>query len=355
MAPRGKSPAGRGAPRGGAPKTAGKGAPKAAGKGAPRAGGRSAAPAGRSVAPRKAAAPGRAGKPSAFDADRARDGRRTSKPTARASVARNTKLSDRAPREGTKAFVRDRSLGGEQIEGRQAVRELFLAGRKVRELWIATDMEDTEVMADIRELAAAARCPVTEVNRKRLDMAARSEAPQGVLALAAPLEEVELDVLLRRRVGSPPFLLALDGVTDPGNLGALLRTADGAGVTGVILPKHRAVHITPTVAKAAAGAIEHLPMAVVGGLPSAISQARDKGIWVVGLDDDADRTLFDLGDLGAEGVMIVLGAEGAGLSRLVRERCDIVVSIPMAGHLSSLNVAAAGALACYEIARARRT
>jgi 23S rRNA (guanosine2251-2'-O)-methyltransferase len=209
-------------------------------------------------------------------------------------------------------------------------------------------------MADIRELAVAARCPVTEVSRKRLDMAARSEAPQGVLALAAPLEEVELDVLLRRRVGSPPFLLALDGVTDPGNLGALLRTADGAGVTGVILPKHRAVHITPTVAKAAAGAIEHLPMAVVGGLPSAISQARDKGIWVVGLDDEADRTLFDLGDLGAEGVMIVLGAEGAGLSRLVRERCDIVVSIPMAGHLSSLNVSAAGALACFEIARARQ-
>jgi 23S rRNA (guanosine2251-2'-O)-methyltransferase len=225
----------------------------------------------------------------------------------------------------------------------------------VRELWIVTEIDDTEVLADIRELAAAARCPVTEVSRKRLDMAARSEAPQGVLALAAPLEEVEIDVLLRRRVGSPPFLLALDGVTDPGNLGALLRTADGAGVTGVILPKHRAVHITPTVAKAAAGAIEHLPMAVVGGLPTAISQARDKGIWVVGLDDDADRTLFELGDLGAEGVMIVLGAEGAGLSRLVRERCDIVVSIPMAGHLSSLNVSAAGALACYEIARARQS
>jgi 23S rRNA (guanosine2251-2'-O)-methyltransferase len=307
--------------------------------------------------PAKSASPGRAPRATAaFDADRRREGKRTSKPTTRASVARNTKLSNRAPREGTKAFVRDRSLGGDQIEGRQAVRELFLAGRrKVRELWIATELDDSEVVADIRELAAAARCPVTEVSRKRLDMAARSEAPQGVLAIADPLDEVELEVLLRRKVGSPPFLLALDGVTDPGNLGALLRTADGAGVTGVVLPKHRAVHITPTVAKAAAGAIEHLPMAVVGGLPTAITQARDKGIWVVGLDDDADRTLFDIGDLGAEGVMIVLGAEGTGLSRLVRERCDLIVSIPMAGHLSSLNVAAAGALACYEIARARRS
>jgi 23S rRNA (guanosine2251-2'-O)-methyltransferase len=348
MAPRGKPqrPSGARSGRSAAPARGPK--PAAAAPGRPGKG--SGAP-----RPAKASAPGRATKASAFDADRRRDGKRTSNPTTRATVARNTKLSNRAPREGTKAFVRDRSLGGDQIEGRQAVRELFLAGRrKVRELWIATELDDSEVVADIRELAAAARCPVTEVSRKRLDMAARSEAPQGILAIADALEEVEIEALLRRKPGSPPFLLALDGVTDPGNLGALLRTADGAGVTGVVLPKHRAVHITPTVAKAAAGAIEHLPMAVVGGLPTAITQARDKGIWVVGLDDDADRTLFDIGDLGAEGVMIVLGAEGTGLSRLVRERCDLIVSIPMAGHLSSLNVAAAGALACYEIARARR-
>jgi 23S rRNA (guanosine2251-2'-O)-methyltransferase len=348
MAPRGKPQRPSGS-RSGRSATPARG-PKSAAAAPGRPGKGSGAP-----RPAKAAAPGRATKASAFDADRRRDGKRTSNPTTRATVARNTKLSNRAPREGTKAFVRDRSLGGDQIEGRQAVRELFLAGRrKVRELWIATELDDSEVVADIRELAAAARCPVTEVSRKRLDMAARSEAPQGILAIADALEEVELEALLRRKPGSPPFLLALDGVTDPGNLGALLRTADGAGVTGVVLPKHRAVHITPTVAKAAAGAIEHLPMAVVGGLPTAITQARDKGIWVVGLDDDADRTLFDIGDLGAEGVMIVLGAEGTGLSRLVRERCDLIVSIPMAGHLSSLNVAAAGALACYEIARARR-
>jgi 23S rRNA (guanosine2251-2'-O)-methyltransferase len=234
------------------------------------------------------------------------------------------------------------------------VREVFLAGkRKVRELWISTDLDDAGIISDIVDLAAAARVPVTEVNRKRLDMAARSESPQGVLAQVAPLEEIEFDQLLRKRAGQLPFVLALDGVTDPGNLGALLRTAEGAGVTGVVLPKHRAAHVTPTVAKSAAGAIEYLPMSVVSGLPSAIARAREKGVWVIGFDDDADQTLFELGDFSKQPVMLVLGAEGAGLSRLVRERCDLVLSIPMQGRLSSLNVAAAGALACYEIARQR--
>jgi len=241
------------------------------------------------------------------------------------------------------------------VEGRQAVRELLLAGRrKVRELWVATDQEDAGVIADIVDLATDQRVPILEVSRRKLDAQARSEAPQGVLAKAGPLPEVDLDDLARPVKGMPaPFLVAVDGVTDPGNLGALLRSAEGAGVTGVVLPKHRAVHVTPTVAKAAAGAVEHLHMAVVPGLPAALSRAKQLGCWIVGLDDAADRSLFELDDLGREPVVLVLGAEGAGLSRLVRSRCDVVVSIPMRGRLSSLNVAAAAALACYEVARQR--
>jgi 23S rRNA (guanosine2251-2'-O)-methyltransferase len=150
-----------------------------------------------------------------------------------------------------------------------------------------------------------------------------------------------------------PFLVAVDGVTDPGNLGALLRCCDGAGVTGVVLPKHRAVHVTPTVAKSSAGAVEHVPMTLVSGLPTAIQQMRDKGIWVVGLDDSSRDTLFDIGKLATDGICIVLGAEGAGLSRLVKERCDTIVSIPMLGQVSSLNVSAAAALATYEVTRVR--
>jgi len=249
-----------------------------------------------------------------------------------------------------------KGLGGEQVEGRQAVRELLIAGnRRVFEVWVAGDVDsdDSAIIGDIIELARANRVPVEQVAKRRLDQQARSEAPQGVLAKAAPLPEVELDQLLRRRPGKPPFLVAVDGVTDPGNLGALLRCCDGAGVSGVVLPRHRAVHVTPTVAKAAAGAVEHVPMALVGGLPAALARMKDAGIWVVGLDDDADRSLFELGDLAAEGICLVLGAEGAGLSRLVRERCDMIVSIPMRGRLSSLNVSAAAALACYEVTRAR--
>ena len=146
--------------------------------------------------------------------------------------------------------------------------------------------------------------------------------------------------------------MLVDGVTDPGNLGALLRSAECAGVTGVVLPRHRAVHVTPTVTKAAAGAVEYLPMALVGGLPTAIRQLQQAGIWVVGLDAAGDQPLFDL-RLAADPVALVLGAEGEGLSRLVRERCDAVANIPLKGRIDSLNVAAAGALACFEVARGR--
>jgi len=257
-------------------------------------------------------------------------------------------------RDGAPPPKAEKNLGGEQIEGRQAVRELLIAGRrKVRELWIATELEESDVIGDIVDIARSQRVRIEDVNRKRLDMAARSEAPQGVIAWAAPLPETPFEEMIKRRPGRTPFLVALDGVTDPGNLGAIIRSADGAGVSGVVLPRHRAVHITPTAAKAAAGAIEHVPMSLVPGLPNALQRMRDSGIWVVGLDDGGDRNLFELGDLAAEGICLVMGAEGAGLSRLVRERCDVVVHIPMRGRLSSLNVSTAAALAMYEVSRHR--
>ena len=246
-------------------------------------------------------------------------------------------------------------LGGEQVEGRQAVRELLLANRRdTREIWMAQDLDPAPVLEDIRELAAEARVVVKEVGRGKLDAAARTDAPQGIIAFAKPLPEADLDALIARRPGRPaPFLLCSDGITDPGNLGALLRSAECAGVTGVVLPQHRAVHVTPTVAKAAAGAVEHLPMTTVGGMPTAIKTMKDAGIWVVGLDERADKTLWDL-TMDDAPVALVLGAEGPGLSRLVRERCDELVSIPMRGRVASLNVGTAGTLACFEIARARR-
>jgi 23S rRNA (guanosine2251-2'-O)-methyltransferase len=250
-----------------------------------------------------------------------------------------------------------KGLGGRQVEGRQAVRELLMAERrKVHEVWISAELEGDPGVADIVEIAAARRVPLLHVARARLEREARSEAPQGVLAHAAEIPEADLGELLGTRGGresTPPFLVAVDGVTDPGNLGAIIRSCDGAGVSGVLLPRHRSVHVTPTVAKASAGAVEYVPMALVPGLPAALKQLSDHGIWVVGLDDGADRSLYEIGPLATEPICVVLGAEGAGLSRLVRERCDSIVGIPMAGRISSLNVSTAAAIALYEVSRLR--
>ena len=248
---------------------------------------------------------------------------------------------------------KERGLGGTQVEGRQAVRELLLAGeRRTYEIIMSNELDPVDIIADILELADELRVPVTHVSRTKLDAVSHTDAPQGVVARAAELAEIPLEDMFSETEGAPPFLLAVDGVTDPGNLGALMRIAECAGVSGVILPKHRAVHVTPTVTKAAAGAIEYLPMALVGGLPTAIETMKAAGIWTVGLDMAGDTPIHEL-EVAASGVCLVLGAEGKGLSRLVRQRCDLVASIPLHGRLASLNVASAGAVACYEIARLR--
>jgi 23S rRNA (guanosine2251-2'-O)-methyltransferase len=212
------------------------------------------------------------------------------------------------------------------------------------------DLEPADILDDIAELAGDMRIPLRHVSRRHFDVEALTESHQGVLARAAALPEYDLDVLGR---APNAFLLVLDGITDPGNVGAILRTAECAGVTGVVLPRHRAVHVSPTVTKIAAGAIEHLPMAVVAGIPAALQRLQEFGVLTVGLDMGGDRSIFDLPIDDGRPVALVLGAEGKGLSRLVRERVDVVAQIPMAGNLNSLNVAMAGAVACFEVVRQR--
>lgn len=236
------------------------------------------------------------------------------------------------------------------------MRELLLAGRRrAREVVLAVDVDAAPILDDIVDLADEHRVTIRRISRGKFDSLTRTESAQGVFAVAAPLEPATLEDLVEpseARSGTRPFLLLLDGVTDPGNLGAVLRTAECAGVTGVVLPRHRAAHVTPTVTKAAAGAIEHLPMAVVAGLPAAMRTLSDRGVWTVGLDAGGATSLYDIA-VADEPLALVLGAEGPGLSRLVRERCDAVVSIPVDGVLGSLNVSAAAAVACFEIARRR--
>jgi 23S rRNA (guanosine2251-2'-O)-methyltransferase len=238
-------------------------------------------------------------------------------------------------------------IGGEQVEGRRAVRELLVAGtRRVRSVWVARNARAEPLLDEIVDLAGG-RARI--VDPQRLDAAARTDAPQGVVARADPLPEAILDDLL---AAPDCFLAVLDGVTDPRNLGAVARGAETAGCTGLVIARRRSAHVTPAAAKAAAGAIEHLPIALVSGIPSALQRARRAGVWTVGLDEHGEQSVFDL-DLGGQRLAVVFGAEGRGLARLTRERCEVVVRIPVRGHIESLNVAAAAAVALHVLARGR--
>jgi 23S rRNA (guanosine2251-2'-O)-methyltransferase len=268
---------------------------------------------------------------------------------------------DRRPARGSDQGGKGRPprsvLGGEQVEGRRAVLELLAAGRRrVREVVIADGLEPSVELDEISRLASRRGARISVVSHRRVDLLARTSVNQGVIAMATPIRPTDLDDLCQPdRRGTPPFLLVLDGVTDPQNLGALLRTAECAGISGVVLGRHRSAHITPTVTKAAAGAVEHLDISLVPGIPTALSRIESFGLRSIGLDPEGPRSLYDLQQLSGEsiggGVAIVLGDEGKGLSRLTRKRCAELVSIPIRGSIGSLNVAAAGAIACFEISR----
>lgn len=264
-------------------------------------------------------------------------------------------MSRRDPRRAAPAphprSRRVEGLGGDQVEGRRAVLELLEARRReVRRVLVAENQDAAEVLDRIEAVARSRRIPVVSVGRARLDKEARTEGHQGVIARCEPVADEPLESLLD--VGDRAFLLVCDGVTDPRNLGALLRSAEGAGVTGVVLPTHRAARLTPAVTKTAAGAIEHLRFSAVGGVPSALQSLGRAGVTTVGLAPEATRSLYEL-DLAGRPVALVVGGEEHGLSRLARERCEMVVSIPQHGRLASLNASAAGSIACFEVARQR--
>ena len=241
-------------------------------------------------------------------------------------------------------------LGGSVVPGRWAVVELLRTGRRrVRSVSLAR--ERGPVVDEVAALASAAGVPTRRRDPDQLRDEAGVEAAQGVVAHADPLTPVTLGALL---TAPAAFLVALDGVTDPQNLGAVLRSASAAGATGVVLPRRRAALLTPAAMKAAAGAAEHVPIALVGGVAGALEQAARAGVWTIGLDTRADATVYDLG-VADRPLLLALGAESAGLARLVRRRCDVIARVPMPGPTESLNVAAAATVACFEVARQRGT
>ena len=241
-------------------------------------------------------------------------------------------------------------LGASIVPGRRAVIELLRAQRRaVRSVSVARGHEAAAVLDEIEHLAAQAGTPVQLIDPDRLRREAGIDAAQGVVARAEPIVPARLAELL---AAPDAFLVALDGVTDPRNLGAVLRTALAAGATGAVVPRHRSALLSPAAVKAAAGAVEHLPIAPVGGIAAALEQASRAAVWSVGLDADAETVISDIA-VADRPLVLVFGAEGAGLARLARARCDLLARIPMHGPLESLNVAAAAAIACFEVARHR--
>ena len=239
----------------------------------------------------------------------------------------------------------------EQIEGRNAVLEAFRSGKCVDKLFILDGCQDGPVRTIARE-ARKTDTIINYVSKERLDQLSETRAHQGVIAQVAAYEYSTVEEILARaeEKGEPPFLILLDNVEDPHNLGAIIRTANLAGAHGVIIPKRRAVGLTSTVAKTSAGAINYTPVAKVTNIVRTIEELKEKGIWFV-CADMGGETMYDLDLTGPMG--LVIGNEGEGVSRLVREACDFTASIPMKGDIDSLNASvAAGVLAC-EIVRQR--
>jgi 23S rRNA (guanosine2251-2'-O)-methyltransferase len=241
------------------------------------------------------------------------------------------------------------------IEGRRPVVEALRAGRPMDRILLASGA-GRAALGELLDLAQRRGVEVQTVPRSVIDAEARSGAHQGVLAVVAPIQPIELAELLAVPLAGrePPFFLALDGVEDPHNLGALARSAEAAGCHGLIVPRHRSAPLSAVAVKTSAGALEHLPVAEVPNLARAVEQLRDAGVWCIGLDGTAEDSLFDL-QLADEPVCVVVGSEGTGLHRLVRNSCDALVRIPMSGNVESLNASVAGALALFEVRRRRHS
>lgn len=245
----------------------------------------------------------------------------------------------------------------ELLAGRQAVREALRSNRRrVYRLWLASEesSEGTGITAEIAALAEARNIPVKAVQGTLFEKLTEQRVNhQGVALETDGYPYADLDTILRANRDNP-LLLILDHIQDPQNLGTLIRTAEAVGVDGLLLPDRRAAGVTPAVSNASAGAVEHLPVAQVTNLNRTIEQLKKQGVWVVGLDSGDDAIPLDKADLTGP-LALVVGNEGGGLSRLTREKCDFIVSLPMVGQVESLNASVAGSIVLYHVFQKRRS
>ena len=238
-----------------------------------------------------------------------------------------------------------------RIEGRNPVIEAFRSGKTIDKLYILDGCQDGPIRTITRE-ARKQKTIISFVSKERLDQMSETHHHQGVIAIAAAYEYAEVEDILAkaREAGEDPFIVLLDGIEDPHNLGAIIRTANLAGAHGVIIPKHRAVGLTATVAKASAGALNYTPVAKVTNLTATMQQLKDEGLWFV-CADMGGEVMYKQNLTGPIG--LVIGNEGEGVSRLVREACDFTASIPMKGDIDSLNASVAAGVLAFEIVRQR--
>lgn len=242
--------------------------------------------------------------------------------------------------------------GLDKLEGRNSVLEAIKSDRTINKILVSKGDKE----GSIKQIIALARekgIIVQETDRISLDKISTTHSHQGVIAFVAVKDYVEVDDILQiaQEKGDPPFIVLLDGITDPHNLGSILRTANAVGVHGVVIPKRRAIGLTAAVSKASAGAIEYVPVARVTNMAQTIEYLKEQNIWVVGTDQSGEKSFYD-SDLKGP-IALVIGSEGEGMGKLVREKCDFVVNLPMKGAISSLNAAVAGAIVMYEILKQR--
>ena len=238
------------------------------------------------------------------------------------------------------------------IEGRNAVIEALRSGTAIDKIYLQKGETD-KTLGHIASRARAAGTVVVEADRRKLDAMSRTHAHQGVIALASVREYVSVESILNsaREKGEAPLLVVCDEISDPHNLGAIIRTAYCAGAHGVIIPKRRSAGLTSVVAKTSAGAVSYLPVARVPNLPALLKELKGQGVWVFGTAAEGSIPMYKADLTGP--AAIVIGNEGAGLSPLVRKNCDVMVNIPMAGRISSLNASAAASILLYEAVRQR--
>ena len=264
----------------------------------------------------------------------------------------NGPKNGRSPKNQARPAERfERELDENTIIGRNAVRELLQSGRDVEKLYITSSDKEGSINQLIG-IASERGVPIVECDRTKLDSMACGGRHQGIIAIAAERNYSTIDDILAYAAekGESPFVIICDGIEDPHNLGAIIRSAECVGAHGVIIPKRRAVGLTTTVAKSSAGALEHMLIAKVTNLATAIDDLKEKGLWIYAADMDG-TTYYDTDMKGAVG--LVLGSEGFGISRLVKEKCDFVVSIPLYGRVNSMNVSCAAAVLLAEIAKQR--